>query len=118
MLRESSKRSEEAVQLQDVTQGLSGATDIEHAPLLVSFAEAVVQRDEAATARARAAVLQAMGNDAMVDAAATISAFHGFVRIADSIGIPYKTAAMGGDAADVREIAGINAFPRVQAEGV
>ena len=63
MLRESSKRSEEAVQLQDVTQGLSGETDIEHADLLVEFAEAVVHRDEARTARARAAVLKAMGKD-------------------------------------------------------
>lgn len=116
MLRESSQSTEEAVQLRDVTQGLSGETAIRHAPLLVAYAEAVVRRDIEGTRQAREAVLAAMGSDAMVDAAATIAAFHGFVRIADAIGIPYETAAMGRDAPDVREQAGINAFPRVQAD--
>ena len=102
--------------MKDVTQGLSSGTTIRHAPLLVAYAEAVVSRDDAATKLAREAVLTTMGNDALVDAAATISAFHGFVRIADAIGIPYKTAAMGGDAPELREEVGINRFPRVTAD--
>ena len=113
MLRESSKISEEAVELSDVTRGLSAATAIAHAPLLVAFAEAVVHRDPPRIAAARDAVFAAMGNDATVDAAATIAGFHGFVRIADAIGIPYDTAAMGRDVPEIREAAGINAFPRV-----
>jgi len=50
----------------------------------------------------------------MVDAAATIAGFHGFVRIADAIGIPYQTAARGEDVPELREQAGINAFHRIR----
>lgn len=114
MLRESSKISNQAVELSDVTQGLNHATDIAHAPLLVEFAEAVVQRDVARIVAARKAVFDAMGNDATVDAAATTAGFHGFVRIADAIGIPYTTAAKGEDVPELREQAGINAFPRIR----
>ena len=42
------------------------------------------------------------------------TSFHGFVRIADAIGIPYQTAARGEDAAELREQAGISAFYRVR----
>ena len=112
MLRESSKISGETVELRDVTRGLSDATGIAHAPVLVEFAEAVVLRVPPRIAAARDAVLAALGNDAMVDAAATIAGFHGFVRLADAIGIPYQTAAAGQDLPDLREEAGISAFPR------
>jgi hypothetical protein len=43
-----------------------------------------------------------------------VAAFHGFVRLADAIGIPYTTAAGGRDLPDLREAAGINAFYRVR----
>jgi hypothetical protein len=114
MLRESSKISGEAVELSDVTKGLSDATGIAHAPILVAFAEAVVQRDPPSIAAAREAVFAALGNDAMVDAAAVIASFHGSVRIADAIGIPYQTAAAGKDRPDIRDEAGISAFPRLK----
>ena len=42
--------------------------------------------------------------------------FHGFVRIADAIGIPYETAGFGNDAAEIREEAGINQFHRIIVE--
>ena len=54
--------------------------------------------------------MQALGNDAVVDAVAVAAAFHGFVRVADATGIPYTTAAQGGDATDIREVTGINEF--------
>lgn len=114
MLRESSKVSGEAVELSDVTRGLSDATGIAYARILVEFAEAVVLRDRSRIAAAREAVFAALGNDATVDAAATIAGFHGFVRIADSTGIPYQTAAAGQDRPDIREEAGISAFPRIR----
>ena len=114
MLRESSQRSEEAVQLADVTRGISDETQLPQADILMQYAEAVVSGDATATSRAREAVNRALGPAALVDAAATIAAFHGFVRIADAIGIPYKTAAAGGDVPDIREQAGINEFHRVQ----
>lgn len=116
MLRESSKISNETVELSDVTRGLSHATGIAHARILVEFAEAVVQRDSRRVAAARKAVFDALGNDAMIDAAATIAGFHGFVRIADTIGIPYETAAAGQDVPELREQAGINAFHRISAQ--
>ncbi len=116
MLRESSKFSNEAVDLRDVSAGLSGRTLVANATLLVAFAEAVVARDAERIRGARIAVRAMMGAAALVDVAATTAAFHGFVRIADAIGIPYKTAAGGQDAPDVREAAGVNAFYRVQEE--
>ena len=112
MLRESSKISNETVELSDVTRGLSDATGIAHASILVEFAEAVVQRDNRRIAAARKAVFVALGNDATVDTAAIIAGFHGFVRIADAIGIPYQKAARGEDAPELREQAGISAFYR------
>ena len=114
MLRESSKISGDAVELSDVTKGLSDATGIAHAPVLVEYAEAVVERDPARIAAARDAVFAALGNDAVVDAAAVIAGFHGFGRIADAIGIPYQTAAAGQDLPELREQAGISAFPRIK----
>ena len=116
MLRESSKSTAEAVNLQDVTAGLSAQTTVAHAAILVDFAEAVVVHDAPRTERARQAVRAAMGDQAFVDVAATVAAFHGFVRIADAIGIPYTTAARGGDDPALREAAGINAFYRVTNE--
>ncbi len=73
-------------------------------------------RDAARTLAARAKLRAALGDAAFVDAAAVVAAFHGFVRIADSIGIPYTTAARGADVPELREQAGINAFYRVRAE--
>ena len=61
-------------------------------------------------ANVRNKLLAVLGNDAVVDALAVASAFHGFVRIADAIGIPYTTAAKGSDAPDIREEVGINQF--------
>jgi dienelactone hydrolase len=113
MLRESSQHTQEAVNLGDVSAGLSNATQVAHAPILVEFAESVVARDDVRIAKARVAVRAAMGPAALVDIAAITAAFHGFTRIADAIGIPYTTAAAGQDAPEVREAAGVNLFPRV-----
>ena len=117
MLRESSKFSDEAVEFSDVTRGLSRGTEIAHAPILVEYAESVVRRDRARIGAARQAVYGALGNDGTVDAGATIAAFHGFTRIADTIGIPYQTAAAGEDAPELRAQAGINAFYRISGDG-
>ena len=116
MLRESMQISGKAVDVRGVTGGFDADVQIDHAAALVDFAEAVVLRDARRTAAARAALRRALGVAGLVDAAAVVAAFHGFVRIADSIGIPYTTAAQGRDAPDIRERAGINAFYRVQAD--
>ncbi len=112
MLRESMQITGREVDVRGVTQGFD-SVDIAHAAALVEFAEAVVVRDEQRAAKARAALLTALGPSGLVDAAAVVGAFHGFVRIADAIGIPYTTAARGADAPDLRERAGVNSFYRV-----
>jgi len=117
MLRESTQIADNEVELKDVTQGLSDGTQIPHAEVLVNFAEAVVSRNPDQIIAARQVVSDTLGNDSAVDAAAVISAFHGFVRIADGIGIPYNTAAQGQDVPEIREAAGINDFYRIQEAG-
>lgn len=116
MLRESMQTEGKQVDVRGVTQGFDAGVDIPHAAELVDFTEAVVLRDAPRTVAARARLRAALGDAGFVDAAAVVAAFHGFVRIADSIGIPYTTAARGADVPELREQAGINAFYRVRAE--
>ncbi len=116
MLRESMHSDGKQVEARGVTQGFDRDPDIPHAAGLIEFAEAVVLRDAARTETARKTLRAALGDAGFVDAAAVVAAFHGFVRIADAIGIPYTTAARGSDAPELREQAGINEFYRVRTE--
>ena len=59
---------------------------------LNAFVEAIQGREPAAIAATRAAVVAAMGEAAMVDAAATIAAFNAYPRAADATGIPLEDA--------------------------
>jgi hypothetical protein len=104
------------VDVAGVTQGFDEDVGIPHVAALVEFAEAVVAHDAARTAKAREALRGLLGEAGLVDAAATVGAFHGFVRIADAIGIPYTTAAQGRDAPEIRSRAGVNDFYRVRQE--
>lgn len=113
MLRESMQTSGKEVDLGSVTRGVDDSVDVPHAAELAAFAEAVVSRDPGRIAAARERLRAVLSEAAFVDAAAVAGAFHGFVRIADAIGIPYGGAAGGRDAPEVREQAGINAFYRI-----
>lgn len=104
------------VDVRGVTQGFDAGVDIPHAAELIDFTEGVVLRDAARTVAAREKLRSALGEAGLVDAAAVVAAFHGFVRIADAIGIPYTTAARGSDVPELREQAGINEFYRVRGE--
>jgi hypothetical protein len=64
------------------------SSGVPHGDALVSFAEAVVSRDPSAIAMTRDGLIEAMGVEAMVDAAAVASNFERMVRIADGTGIP------------------------------
>jgi hypothetical protein len=76
-----------------VTRDDAAATSgVAHAATLLAFADAVVGADDEALARARAAVLGAMGPAALVDAAAVASNFERMVRVADGTGIPLDPA--------------------------
>lgn len=118
MLRESMQIQGKQVDVRGLRdgfgEGFAPEVDIPHAAALAGFAEAVVTRDAARTQRARDGLLSKLGAAGLVDAAAVVAAFHGFVRIADAIGIPYTTAARGSDVPEIRERAGVNAFPRVR----
>lgn len=114
MLRESMQAGGKQVDVAGVTQGFDEGVDIPHAAALVAFVDAVVAGDAARTSQVRAALGKSLGEEGLVDAAATVGAFHGFVRIADATGIPYTTAAQGRDAPEIRSRAGVNEFYRVR----
>lgn len=71
---------------------------------LNAFVEAILGRDPAAVAAARAAVAGTMGEAAMVDAAATIAAFNAYPRAADATGIPLEDAKREATAGLRREL--------------
>ncbi len=114
MLRESMQSEGKQVALGGVTSGFDAGVDIAHAAELLEFTEAVVLRDAPRLAAARAALLPLIGGTGLVDAAATVAAFHGFVRVADAIGIPHFTPPAGGELSGLREEAGIDSFYRMQ----
>ena len=112
MLRESSNIKKMNVNLAEVTQkgGMTNDNDIEAAKVLSQFAEAVVRRDSDDSARLRGEIISELGEEAFVDVAATAAAFHGFVRVADSTGIPHSTAGGGRDSSMLQQEAGIDQF--------
>lgn len=80
----------EPVDLHAVTES-GRSSGVEHGDVLVAFAEAAVGGDASAIAFTRQRVIDAMGVEAMVDAAAVVSNFERMVRIADGTGIPLGT---------------------------
>lgn len=82
------------VGLEAVIDGVSDS-NVEHGDLLTAFAEAIVSRDQVQVASARAAVVDAMGEAAMVDVAGVASNFQRNVRIADGTGIPLDEGLEG-----------------------
>lgn len=82
---------------------------IPHAGILIEFAEAVLDPDAARIERARKAVVDAMGEAALVDAAAVAGNFNAIDRVADSTGIPLE-AEKAAMTEDFRSALGINDF--------
>ena len=83
-----------------------------HGGELNAFVEAIIARDPTAVAATRAAVVEAMGAAAMVDAAATarrIAAFNAYPRAADATGIPLEDAKRELTT-DLRQELGLNAL--------
>jgi hypothetical protein len=76
------------VNLSALTDHEAAATSgVEHGTVLIAFAEAMVEDDDAALTHARQAMIEVLGPAAMVDAAGVASNFERMVRIADSTGI-------------------------------
>lgn len=87
----------------------SGDTGIAHGALLIEFAEAVLGDDEQRLARARAAVQDAMGPAALVDAAGIAGFFNAIDRVADATGTPLDDKTLA-DTAALRDELRINDF--------
>ena len=83
------------------TAGVAASTE------LVAFTEAAV-RGEPLT-EVRAALITAVGADGAGQAAATVAAFSGLVRVADGTGIPIDDG-LAAASADIRDELGLNHF--------
>lgn len=88
----------------------SGPTAIEHADVLVAFADAVMGDDPEALAAARRALEQALGGEGVVDASAVIAMFNVVDRVADAIGIPLDDNATREMREAVGKEVGLEAF--------
>ena len=86
-----------------------GDASLPHGDLMNRFCEAMMVRDAAAMADARREIVTSLGEDAMVDAAATIAAFNAYPRAADATGLPLedKKAEL---TASLREELGLDAL--------
>ena len=70
--------------------GNAGTSGVACGEVLIAYVETVVSGDATAIAEARRAVRAALGDAALVDAAATIASFNAVVKIADGTGIPLE----------------------------
>ena len=88
MLRVSTQADGKKGNLDAVTSGEAEASEVEHAAALLALTEAQLTADEEALSRARDDLHEALGPQAVADAAGVIGNFERMVRIADGSGIP------------------------------
>lgn len=91
----------------------SGPDGVPHAGLLLRFADAAVAFDAAGMAAVREEVRAALGEAAMIDAAAVVAGFNGITRIADATGIPMEAQKIA-DTEEWRVRLGIDDFRRTK----
>ena len=77
--------------LESVMSGNMADNVLPHGVILNGFLEAIFARDTSRLKDAQNRLIEAMGEQALVDAAATIAAFNAYPRMADSTGIPLET---------------------------
>ena len=78
--------------------------------LMIEFAEAVWDSDDARLAAARDAIIAEMGAAALVDSAGIAATFNAIDRVADATGIPIDEERLA-PTAEFRAALGIDAFP-------
>jgi len=88
LLRASGETDGNEVDIRAVTSAEGLGTGVPHGEVLVGLVDATLQGDATALGAARKAVVDAMGEAALVDAAAVIGTFTMQNRIADATGIP------------------------------
>ena len=116
MLRASSKAKGESFDLSLIV-GKPGDGNIPHGALLVAFAEAVLGIDNERLADTQSRIRAAMGDAALVDAAAIVATFNAIDRVADATGIQIEDMK-AQTTADIRAALGINAFAENRGEQV
>jgi hypothetical protein len=114
LLRESSKAKGESYDLTLLT-GAGGDGNIPHGALLVAFADAALGSDARRLGEVRSSLRTAMGDAALVDAAAIAATFNAIDRVADSTGIPIEDGKAAASE-DFRAALGINAFAEARGE--
>lgn len=113
LLRASSQHRGQTVDLQSVIGAADGDGGVFKGDLLVPFAEAILGEDPDLLIEARQAVSEALGEAAMVDAAAVAAGFNGIDRVADATGIPIDEERVSSTASLRRDL-GIDMFPSRQ----
>lgn len=108
MMLRVSTQSDDAVDLKAITQGNAVTAGVPGDKQLIDLVEAALNNPDALPA-ARQAVVDELGAEELVDAAAVIGNFQRMVRMADGTGIPLDepVAVM---TADLREEIGVNDF--------
>jgi hypothetical protein len=109
LLRASGVTQNRDYDLKAVTGAVQDDAGVPHGHLLVEFAEAVLDEDEAALTRARAALHAAIGPAGLVDAAGVVGLFNAIDRVADAAGIPLE-AEKAAASADFRAALGVDRF--------
>ena len=109
MLRASSHDLGDKLNLRAVVESTDTDSGVAHSQALVDFVDATLTGQPELTA-ARAAVVDALGADGVVDAAAVIGNFQRMTRIADATGIPLDdgTEAL---TADIQALLELNNMP-------
>ncbi len=111
LLRASGKHTGDNYDLSAVLGESGEDSGILHADALIRLAETAIGYDDAATAAAREAAVERMGEAALVDAVAIAANFNAIDRVADAIGIPLEEEK-AAISADFRSELGIDNFGR------
>jgi hypothetical protein len=90
LLRASGQFTGDDYDLDGISSGDVADIGIPHAQLLMGYAEAVVGGDEARRRELGEAIVAALGEEGLVDAAGVIGTFNAIVRVADACGIPLE----------------------------
>ena len=91
LLGMSGKDTGDNYNLESVMSGNMADNVLPHGVMLNEFLEAIFARDMTRLKDAQNRLIEAMGEQALVDAAATIAAFNAYPRMADSTGIPLES---------------------------
>lgn len=79
------------VDLSGIQKGAGdGDGGVRHGDALLAFADAVILGPDTALTESRSRLLNLLGTEGLVDAAATVASFNSVVRLADSTGIPIE----------------------------